>query len=210
MIFDLDGTLLDTIRDIEHSVNDVRAGHGLAPLTQEMVRAAVGKGVRVLLTRTVVPDAPPGISLDSLVEEMLARYRVHCVKEARPYPGAIDFLRKTAPHVTLAMLTNKPLEITRLTIGAAGIAGYFEKVVSPENARGRKPDPAGLLGLLEDLEVKPAEALFFGDSVNDFAAGRDAGVTTIGLRIGYYSPGEPDPDLWVEDWAELHQLWDDR
>ena len=57
LIFDLDGTLLDTIRDIEHSVNDVRAGHGLAPLTQEMVRAAVGKGVRVLLTRTVVPDA---------------------------------------------------------------------------------------------------------------------------------------------------------
>ncbi len=205
LVFDLDGTLIDTIQDIERSVNDVRRAHGLEPLFLEQVRAAVGGGVRVLLERTL-PDVADS-DLDALVEELMERYRVHCVNNPHPYPGVREFLEAATPHHILAVLTNKPLEITHLTLQAADLTRYFREVRAPENSGVRKPNPGGLLRLLEEFQLAPDQVMLIGDSVNDFATGHAAEVYTVGIRGGYYTPGKPDPDLWVRSWRELYELW---
>ena len=99
------------------------------------------------------------------------------------------------------------LERLVAVLAANGLGSIFPHVYAPENAGVRKPDPAGLVKLLSDIDVTRDRALFIGDSVNDFAAGHDAGVATIGVRCGYYTGGEPGPDLWVDDWRELVELW---
>ena len=147
-----------------------------------------------------------GATGDSLYEELLAAYRVH-VRDPVLYPGARSFLERTAAAgVPLVVLTNKPLETAGLTLQAAGLTALFARVLAPENA-GRKPDPAGLLALLRESGVPPEGAVLFGDSGIDFETGRRAGVFTVGLRGGYGKAGDPEPDLWADDWETLGRWW---
>ncbi|MCA8960744.1 MAG: HAD family hydrolase, partial [Planctomycetes bacterium] len=95
------------------------------------------------------------------------------------------------------------------TLRAVGLESRFVDVRAPENSRSRKPDPGGLLELLEQRHVAPSDAILVGDSSNDFEAGRAAGVFTIGIRGGYFHEGA-EPDLWVDDFATLIDLWQNR
>lgn len=208
LVFDLDGTLVDSLPDIADSVNAVRTAHALAALDPERVRAAVGHGARVLVERTMGEEVPPGSTIDSLYAELLAQYARFVVREPRLYPGVREFLDFAAPRYALAVLTNKPRETTRLTLERASLAGRFARVVCPEDAPAPKPDPRGLLAILEATGATREEVVLVGDSVSDFATGRNAGVRTVGVRGGYYQPGEPDPDVWVENWAALRRLFD--
>ena len=208
--FDLDGTLIDSIEDIAASLNAVRAAHSLPPLPEAAVRGAVGAGARALLERTTAAELPADVGVDALYPELLAAYRVYCARDPRLYPGAREFLiRADASGVRLAIVTNKPLEIAMLTLRAAALDPLFTRIMAPENAP-RKPDPSGLLALLEELAVGRDAAVLFGDSAADFATGSAAGVTTIGLRGGYDTPGGPEPDVWADDWAMVRGWWDSR
>ncbi len=204
--FDLDGTLIDSLPEIAAGVNAVRTRHGLPELSQSAVRAAIGSGAHALIERTMTDVVTADRTLEQLYDQFMAEYRVRCVHPTL-YPGAAKFLAYCAPRHTLAILTNKALEITHRTIDALALSTPFAAIVSPENARAAKPDPAGLLGLLEDLDVTPDEAIMIGDSENDFGAGIDAGVFTIGMRDGYYHGGQPEPDLWVDGFAALLDCW---
>ncbi len=210
VVFDLDGTLLDSLDDIAESVNSIRTDWNLPPLAGEQVMAGIGRGARHLVAQTIPePIASGVIDLEALYAHFHAVYKRRSLERPRLYPGAREFLAALAPHCTLAVLTNKPREITEPLLERIAIARSFARVVTPENARGRKPDPGGLVDLLRDLCIAPRQSLLVGDSINDFAAGRGAGVFSIGMRCGYYQPGEPDPDLWVDDFAGLLELWND-
>lgn len=208
LIFDLDGTILDTLHEIAGSVNELRARYDRPAHSRDVVRNAIGRGAHITLRRTLPEVLDDGVELDDLYEQFLEIYVRRSSEPSVPFPGALRFLGSVAHGHTLAILTNKPLDVTLCVVAANGLDEFFPHVYAPENAGSRKPDPAGLVKLLADLDVTPQDALFLGDTVNDFAAGRDAGVTTVGLRCGYFTGGEPEPDLWVADWDELAALRD--
>jgi len=207
IVFDLDGTLIDSLPEIASGLNAVREKCGLPPHPLPVVQNAIGSGSRALLERTMADGIAAGHSLDKLQEWFMAEYRVRCSERPTFYPGADRFLEWAATRHSLAILTNKPLEITERTLDALAITDRFVAVVCPENARARKPDPRGLLGLLEEQGVAVGEAIFVGDSETDFGAGAAAKVFTIGMRGGYFHGGEPDPDLWVDSFEALLMLW---
>ncbi len=207
LTFDLDGTLLDSLEGIADSANHVRKARGYSAIANDQVRAAIGDGAQVLVERTMGDILESGLSLDTLYEQFREVYMEESLREPRFYPGAREFLDQTLPHHTLAVLTNKPLAISERMLDALGVTSHFVRILAPENSRAKKPDPGGMVGLLEDLDITPEEALLFGDSIKDFAAGKGAGVRTIGMREGYHTPGIPDPDFWADDFQQLRQLW---
>ncbi len=206
VVFDLDGTLVDSLPDIAASIARLRAAHGRGPRTADEVRAAIGAGSRILLERTCRDLYEGEAGFESLLGEFRRIYTAESVRAPRLYPGAAELLAATSGRALLAVLTNKPREITLPLLERLGIAGSFDRVVSPADARAVKPDPAPLRALLGELAVAASDALLVGDSVQDFAAGRAAGVFTVGMRGGYWQPGVPEPDRWVEDFAELGAL----
>lgn len=204
LVFDLDGTLIDSLPEIGASVNALRRARGLTERTATEIRNGIGAGARVLLQRTMSDAFETGAELDRLYQELLTEYRVRCAEKPTPYPGVVEFLQVAEDRGRrLALLTNKPLEITGRTLDALGWTQRFDPVLAPENSPARKPDPAGLLAILSTLEVPAERAVFLGDSHNDFEAGQAAGVLTLGYSGGYHAPGTGDPDLWFDDYARL-------
>lgn len=207
LVFDLDGTLIDSLPEIGASVNALRRARGLAERTPVEIRNGIGAGARVLLKRTMDDAFETESELDGLYQELLAEYRVRCAERPTPYPGVVEFLRKSeARGRRLALLTNKPLEITGRTLDALGWTDRFDPVLAPENSPARKPDPAGLIAILSTLEVPAERAVFLGDSHNDFEAGQAAGVFTLGYSGGYHTPDTGEPDLWFDDYDRLASI----
>ncbi|MGE3166051.1 MAG: HAD-IA family hydrolase [Planctomycetota bacterium] len=208
LLFDLDGTLVDSIGDIRACVNLVRAEQGLAPLEEEDVRRAVGEGARVLTRRTLAPVIDGEARLELLYHRLLHWYEERAVVETRLYPLAREFLELAqSAGVGLAMVTNKPLGITQKVLDALDLRHRFARVWCPENSLHIKPDPRAVLEPLAELAIPPAEAAFLGDSIHDFAAARGAGVRVVGMRHGYFVPGEPEPDSWVDGYGSLIAAW---
>lgn len=208
VLFDLDGTLIDSIGDIRACVNILRGELDLAPLDTDAVRTGIGKGARTLtyrLLHEVVGEDKA--RLDELYHRLIELYEARAVVETGLYPGAREFLELVGKRCRLAIVTNKPCGLTERVLDALDLRAAFEAVWCPENSDFIKPDPRAITIPLEKLGVGPAAAVFLGDSVHDFAAGKGAGVHTIGLEHGYYVPGEPDPDVWVGGFAELTELW---
>lgn len=208
LLFDLDGTLVDSIGDIRACVNLVRGEQGLAPLGEIDVRRAVGEGARVLTRRTLAPVIENEARLEQLYRRLLHWYEERSVVETRLYPLARDFLvvAREAGCV-LALVTNKPMGITQQLLDALGLREFFADVKCPENSPHIKPDPRAISAPLATLAILPSEAAFLGDSIHDFAAARGAGVFAVGMRHGYFVPGEPEPDTWVAGFGELLTAW---
>jgi phosphoglycolate phosphatase len=183
-IFDLDGTLVDSVDDLAASVNHALAALGLPLRATEEVRAFVGEGARLLLSRAVGPHP-------ELVDRALALWRehydVHLLDRTRPYPGVVEALDGTGR--TLAVLTNKPGPMARAILDGLDLSRCFAAVVGGDEAP-RKPDPAGVLRLLRDLSGRPEEAVFVGDSRVDAETARNAGVPFVGVTWGLGSRGD--------------------
>jgi phosphoglycolate phosphatase len=177
-VFDLDGTLVDSVEDLHASVNHALAAVGLPPRTIAEVRGFVGEGARVLLAKAVAPR-------DELVEPALAAWRphyaAHCLDRTVPYPGVGALLAGAGR--TLAVLTNKPGAMSRKILEGLGLLQHFALVVGGDEAP-RKPDPTGLLGLMARLGATPAETVFIGDSRHDVETARRAGVTVVAVTWG--------------------------
>ena len=213
ILFDLDGTLIDSVRDIAASVNWVLTGLGLPAKSVEEVAGFVGDGVQELLRRAieagagVVPDKsatepalrvgegvpePRGEGaiggdepavLHDAVKRFRAHYLGHCLDTTRLYPT----VQETLAHFRakrLAVVTNKPYPATMRILDGLHVTGYFPVVLGGESAARRKPHPAPVLKALELLEVSAAEAVMVGDSPHDVAAGREAGLLTCGVTYG--------------------------
>ena len=206
LVFDLDGTLVDSKQDLALSVNAMRKEMGLAPLALELISSYVGHGVTLLVRRSLGTQAT-----DENVEKGLAffldYYRQHMLDNTIPYPGVSEALEKLKGH-KMAVLTNKPVNFSREMVSRLGFAPYFSYVYGGNSFAQKKPDPVGLHKLMEDLQVSARETVMVGDSDTDIITGRNAGVLTCGVTyvFGAQTLEKVAPDLMIDDMRELPPL----
>lgn len=193
IIWDLDGTLVDSVGDLAAALNAVLRQHGLAPRTADAVRGMIGDGVVELVRRGFAAAGRPlaQAEVPPLRRDFLAAYGRCATWETRPMPGAAAVLAAlSAGGWCHAVCTNKPTAIARDILAALELSDDIDTVVGGDDSLPLKPDPAPVRACLEALDVAPARALMVGDSVNDVAAGRAAGVPVIFARYGYgHVPG---------------------
>lgn len=189
-IFDLDGTLVDSRRDIAAAANVARGAVGLPPLPEPVLRGYVGDGVRLLLRRALGHGATGGGPLADDDPRLgpahaayLEHYAAHLLDHTRAYNGVAELLDRL-PRVPLLVATNKPGGFSRTILAGLGLARHFGAVVGGDEAPARKPDPAHLQACLAGLEVAPGDVVVVGDSGNDILAARALGAVAVGCTWG--------------------------
>jgi len=222
VVFDLDGTLIDSLPQIHAAVNKTREKYGVEPVSSSTVKSAIGRGARWLsrqLFSELIPGGDrsasttdPGFErqLDQVHGVFLEIYAACSVAGVTPHSerpwrtGARPLLdRIEALGMKNALLTNKPLALTEQILCATATSALFLEVRSPENSPAAKPDPRSLTDLIAACGVTREESLFVGDSMVDFETGHRAGVATVGIRGGYLGEGELSPQHWFEDPGQL-------
>jgi phosphoglycolate phosphatase len=185
VVFDLDGTLVDSRRDLADAANAVLASCGARRLPEESIGAMVGEGAAVLVARAFAAAGAPQ-PVDAL-ERFLLAYSQRLLAHTRPYPGVAELLAWLRPRAALAVLTNKPLSQTRELLAGLALAPHFddESVIGGDGPLPRKPAPDGLLRLCERSGAAPAHALMVGDSAIDLRTARNAGVPVCLARYGF-------------------------
>jgi len=206
LVFDLDGTLIDSVPDLHAAIASMLGELGGRVLAQEEVRGLVGDGTRILVRRCL---AAAGLSED-LVTEALPRFLVHYerapVERTRPYPGVLEGLEGFAAQgYRLGVCTNKPQRSTEIILKGLGLDRFFGSVIGGDRLAVRKPDPAHLQAVIDELGIAAADSVMIGDHVNDLAAARGTGSAAILARYGYGTefPDELRPDREVDHFAEL-------
>ncbi|MGE5190347.1 MAG: HAD-IA family hydrolase [Gemmatimonadota bacterium] len=203
LVFDLDGTLVDSKVDLANSVNHALAGFDLPPLPNETVYTYVGNGATMLIRRALGP-AREAI-LPEVLDLFLDHYRRHLLDTTLPYPGVAETLRDRAGEYEMAVLTNKPLGMTRALLDGLSLTRYFVDVRGGDSFDNKKPHPEGLLRIMDARGTAAGETLMVGDSVNDVLAGRGAGVLTCGVTYGLGAGGfaEHPPDFTVDRFPDV-------
>jgi len=184
-VFDLDGTLIDSRRDLADSANEMLAGYGAARLPGAAIVSMIGCGVRTLVRR-VISAAGVETSLEDALPRFVAAYDRRLTVHTRPYdgiPGLLDQLQSR--QVAMALLTNKPLEQTRKILDLFDLAPYFRWVVGGDGPWPRKPAPDALIFLMNQASSDPAETTLIGDSIVDLQTSRNAGVRICLARYGF-------------------------
>jgi phosphoglycolate phosphatase len=184
VVFDLDGTLVDSARDLASAVNEtlVRVAPDRPPLPVEVVKEFVGDGAAVLLARTL-HHAGLDLRPEAVLPAFMESYRRHLLDTTTLYPGVLETLDGLGDR-TLAVLTNKPAAMSRILLESLGVAARFARVWGPEDAGVKKPDPAGLLRLVRELGFSPSDTALVGDSGVDVATARAAGVFSVAVTYG--------------------------
>jgi phosphoglycolate phosphatase len=208
LVFDLDGTLVDSKQDLALSVNAMRKEMGLAPLTLDLIASYIGHGVTLLVSRSLGAQATPE-NIEKGLAFFLSYYRDHMLDHTAPYPGVSEALEELSGH-KLAVLTNKPVIFSREMLTRLGFAPYFAYIYGGNSFAQKKPDPIGLHKLMADLQISPRETLMVGDSDTDVLTGRNAGVWTCGVTYGFgaHTLEKVSPDLVIDDMRELPPLLD--
>jgi phosphoglycolate phosphatase len=214
IVFDLDGTLIDSSRDLADATNAVIVDLGGAPLSVDSITAMVGEGAAVLVRRALTAAALDPDTPDAL-ERFLAHYHERLTTFTRPYPGmvdALDVLR--AGGFQLAVLTNKPQRPTDEILQTLDLASRFADVVGGDTAAGRKPDPGGLLQLVARARATPAATVLVGDSPIDLQTARNGGAQICLARYGFgYRFGADSfrgDELFVDEPLELPRVLGSR
>jgi len=210
LIFDLDGTLIDSGLDLALSVNAMRERMGLAPLPHEQIATYVGQGVAALMRRALGEQAREE-KIQQALDFFLAYYREHMLDHTVTYPGVREALEALKDR-HLTVLTNKPVRFSELILEGLGIARYFRHVYGGNSFEQKKPDPVGALKLMSELVVPPRQTLIVGDSETDVLTGRNAGIWTCGVTYGFgsYTLENAPPDFVIHHLGELPPLLDGR
>jgi len=205
LIFDLDGTLIDSKLDLAQAVNATRAHMGMGPLENERVYAYVGNGAPVLIRRALGDQASEA-QVQEALEFFLAYYRAHPLDFTRLYPGVRESLeRLSAAGKRMAVLTNKPVRISRAILDGLGVQGYFFQVYGGNSFEFKKPHPAGVEALMCEAGVGRDATLMVGDSAVDVETARNAGILCCGVTYGFQPEtlADPAPDKLVDRMDEL-------
>ena len=188
-IFDLDGTLTDTVESLTYSVNATLSELGLSQITEEQCKAFVGSGARKLIERSLKAAGDPELLHVEKAMEVYGRvFKENCTYHVAPYEGIVEMLDtiKTLG-VRLAVLSNKPHLQTKDVVATFFGADIFTCVQGQQEGIPRKPDPAAVFMIAKELNVATEECLYIGDSDVDMQTGNAAGVTTIGVTWGFRS-----------------------
>ena len=210
VVFDLDGTLVDSKVDLALSVNATRAQMGLGPLPLDLIASYVGHGVTVLLRRALGDQASEE-NVEKGLAFFLDYYRLHMLDNTSTYPGVREALEELRDR-KLAVLTNKPVHFSREMLTRLGVAAHFAFIYGGNSFPLKKPDPIGVHRLMGDLKVSPQETIIVGDSDTDVLTGRNAGIWTCGVTYGFGATtlAEVPPDLLLDDLRELPALLNGR
>jgi phosphoglycolate phosphatase len=207
VVFDLDGTLIDSIGDIAASANQslVEAYGEGARLSPGVVRGFVGHGARQLIERCVGAAGKPEADIGRIFERFLAIYGSRLTETTRLYPGMSEALDRLESTSRLAVLTNKPGAMSRTIVKDLGLARRFVAVIGGDDLKTKKPDPEGLLMIAADAGVRPDETALVGDSAVDVRTARNAGALSMGVLWGYDREGviREQPDVLL---AAPHDL----
>jgi phosphoglycolate phosphatase len=207
LIFDLDGTLIDSKLDLVHSVNAARALMDLSPISEEVVSSYVGNGAPILIRRALGPSASEA-EVQCALEYFLKYYREHMLDHTRLYSGVKEALdRLLESGIKMAVLTNKPVRFSRSLVEGLGLRGHFFQVYGGNSFDQKKPHPVGVRKLLEESCVARDRAMMVGDSAVDVRTARNADVKACGVTYGFQPEGflEDPPDVLVDN---LNQLAD--
>lgn len=208
VIFDLDGTLIDSERDLAASVNAMLLHYGRKELPLEVIGTYIGDGAPMLIRRALGDPADRDF-LQEALNFFLTHYREHKLDTTRPYHGIKDALHKLAGHDgarrKLAVLTNKPVRASRDILAGLGLAERFFQIYGGNSFETKKPDPLGANTLLQEAAVTPEEAVMVGDSQVDILTAQNAGLWSLGVTYGF-APKSLEvvvPDVLVDTPAEL-------
>jgi phosphoglycolate phosphatase len=205
LIFDLDGTLVDSKLDLAQAVNSTRAHMGLSALDHERVYSYVGNGAPVLIRRAMGPQATE-LELEEALEFFLEFYREHYLDHTVLYPGvreALDRLRDAGKR--MAVLTNKPVRISQAILEGLGVGGHFFRVHGGNSFDQKKPDPVGVYALSKESGIPLDRTLMIGDSGVDIQTARNAGIASCGVTWGFQPEtlADPAPDKTIDFMPQL-------
>ena len=208
IVWDLDGTLVDSAPDLASALNTVLDKRGFFTLSNNEVRTMIGNGVPKLVERgfNAVGVRPDAGQLEELVAMFVEEYKICATEHTRPYPHIVETLEKIhGMKIPMGVCTNKPEAFTRQILEGLGLAKYFSSVVGGDTTSTRKPDPQPVLACLRGLVSEPVSSLMIGDSVHDVHAAHAAGVTIGVVPWGYRSAPveELGADFVLHDIAAL-------
>ena len=203
LIFDLDGTLIDSKLDLALSVNATLAEMGRDPLPHEQIFSYVGQGAPALIARALGGDASEEDCAHGL-QFFIKYYSAHKLDNTTLYPGVRETL-DALKAMPMAVLTNKPVRVSRSIIQELGVGDRFRLVYGGNSFERKKPDPMGIDSILREFGAAPSQAMVVGDSDIDVQTARNAGTWVCGVTYGFGSHGlaEYPPDLLVDNLSEL-------
>lgn len=208
LVFDLDGTLVDSAPDLVATLNVILGEEGVAPLPLAEARDFIGHGARRLMERgfaaqglSIKPEAMPG-----LFARFIAHYEAHIADETRPFPGVVEALSAAkAAGAKLAVCTNKLTGLSNQVLDAVDLAKFFDAVVGADAAPAAKPDPRHLAAAVEAAGGRLDRAVMIGDAATDAGAARAAGAPLVLVSFGYTEvpAAELKPDILLDHFAEV-------
>lgn len=208
VIFDLDGTLVDTAPDLLETLNVLLGGLGRRKLELEDVRFAIGHGARALIRNGAIltGEALDEDQIERLFRQYLDHYSANIAVKSRPFPGArevLDTLKEAG--VKLAICTNKLESLTLEVLGALNLKSYFDVIIASDTLKTMKPDPAGVVEIMRRCRASPETTLYIGDSKTDLEAARGAGVAIVLVDFGYtpVPVHKLEPDAIISDLREI-------
>ncbi|PYV43648.1 MAG: phosphoglycolate phosphatase [Acidobacteria bacterium] len=206
IIFDLDGTLIDSRLDLANSVNYTRSYLGLPVLENELIYSYVGDGASMLIRRALGRE-PSDTEIKQALEIFLHYYKQHLLDHTVLYPGVREALDRL-DSLTLTVLTNKPVDPSNAILKGLGVQEKFAAVYGGNSFEQKKPDPVGIHRILQDTGVSRDRALMVGDSRIDIQTGRNAGIATCGVTYGLASDTlqQAQPDFLIGNMRELLRI----
>jgi phosphoglycolate phosphatase len=212
LIFDLDGTLIDSRLDLVHSVNAMLKHFRRPELPGEVIASYVGDGAPMLVRRALGDPKDESFVKEAL-EYFLVYYRAHKLDHTRVYDSVKEsltaILNSNGTPRKMAVLSNKPVHPSRAIVDALGLAGFFVQVYGGNSFATKKPDPEGARRLLAETKTQAREAVIIGDSSIDVITGRNAGMWTCGVTYGFapHTLCEAPPDVTLDNPRELAVLF---
>ena len=206
VIFDLDGTLVDSAPDIAAALNEVLGRRGMAPFPLEKVKQMVGGGIPALIRRALEAHGVEPHDIEPLVKDMIGVYAGRATALTTLYEGAEDqLIRLGEAGVKLAVCTNKLQDITDIILRDLGVAKYFASIIGARTGRPRKPEPGALQVVLDELGLEAGQAVMIGDSGADAGAAKAVGMKLVLVSFGYCPDRLEDlePDAIIDGFSEL-------
>ena len=206
LIFDLDGTLIDSKQDLIRSVNAMLSELGRSELAEETISGYIGHGAPRLVERAL-GESGTEEERQRALQFFLGYYELHKMDTTCAYPGVAETLEKLSG-LPMAVLTNKPVRISVRILDAMGLAKYFRAIYGGNSFETKKPDPLGARTILDELRAEPQEALLVGDSEVDVQTARNAGTLAAAVNYGFgvHDRGAHPADIYLERFKDLATL----
>lgn len=206
IIFDLDGTLVDSCEDITQALNHCLKIRGISPFSSEEVKEMIGEGVRRLIEKVLERKGLSDDKFSELLDCFKGYYSEHIADLTRPYPEVVETLR-SLEGIKKVVISNKLTELTKKTLESLGLSGYFQLVAGNDFFPEQKPSPLPVLRTMEIFNVSREKTLIVGDSDIDIKAGQASGVKTVAVTYGYRGREHlKDADFIIDKFSDLLEV----